>query len=290
MKEYVILTDATCDLSPELLDEMGIGVIPMEFEMGGEIFTHYPDARQMGLHEFYDRIRQGQMPKTTQINRSVYEKYFGEILSTGRDILYVCFSSGLSGTYQASRLVAEEMEKNYPGSRIVIVDSRAASVGEGMLALAAVQEKEKGLSIDEVASRLESLRDHVCHWFMVDDLNHLHRGGRVSAMTAFAGSALGIKPILRVDEKGELPLVHKVRGRKKGMEKLLEIMENTITDPENQTVYIVHADCPEDAKELRRLVKSKVHAKEYQTVCLGPIIGTHTGPGLLALIYFGTEK
>ncbi len=290
MKEYMILTDATCDLSPELLDEKEIGVIPMDFEMDGEIFTHYPDARQMGLHEFYDRIRQGQMPKTTQINRSVYEKYFEPILSSGRDILYVCFSSGLSGTYQAAQLVAQEMQEKYPVIRVVVVDSRAAAVGEGILALAAVQKKDEGIPIDEAAAQLEELRDHVCHWFMVEDLNHLHRGGRVSAMTAFAGSALGIKPILHVDDKGELPLVHKVRGRKKGMEKLIDIMEKTITNPEDQTVYIVHADCADDAKELRHMVKARVHAKEYRTVCLGPIIGTHTGPGLLALIYFGTQK
>lgn len=290
MKEYVILTDATCDLPPDLLDEMGIGVIPMEFEMNGEIFTHYPDARQMGLHEFYERIRQGQMPKTTQINRSEYEKYFESVLCTGRDVFYLCFSSGLSGTYQASLLVAEELKEKYPENRVVVADSRAAAIGEGILVLAAAQEKEKGRSIDSLAEWVTEYREHICHWFMVDDLNHLRRGGRISSVAALAGSALGIKPILHVDEKGELPLVYKVRGRKKGMEKLLEIMEKTIVNPEDQTIYIVHADCLEDAKELKQLVKSKVHAKNYRTVCLGPIIGTHTGPGLLALIYLGTQK
>ncbi len=290
MKEYKLMTDATCDLPASILEQMNIGVIPMEFEMAGEVYRHFPDGREMGFHEFYEKVREGEMPKTSQINRMTYFKYFEPILKEGKDILYIAFSSGLSGTYQASVLAAEELEEKYPERRVVCVDSRSASVGEGLLVYAAALQKNKGITVDALADWVVRNRGHVCHWFTVDDLNHLRRGGRISPVMAVAGSALGIKPVLRVDDEGNLVTAFKVRGRKKAMESILEQMEKTAINPKEQVVIIAHGDCKEDAKSLKQMVKSRFHVKDEIISYVGPIIGTHTGPGMLALVFFGTER
>lgn len=290
MRDYAILTDATCDLSPDILKELEIAVIPMEFEMGGKIYQQYPDAREMDLHTFYDRIREGEMPKTTQINSLTYYKYFEDALQQDKDVLYICFSSGLSGTYQAALLAAQDMMEKYPEQKVICVDSLCASVGEGLLAYLAAQQKRNGLSIEQLADWITENRFHICHWFMVDDLNHLRRGGRISSVAAIAGSALGIKPILHIDEEGKLIPIYKVRGRKKGMERLIACLEETIIPAETDMMFIVHGDCKEDAKELKQMIKSKMHGKDIQIEYVGPIIGAHTGPGILAVVYFGTKR
>lgn len=290
MRDYAILTDATCDLSPDILKELEIAVIPMEFEMGGKIYQQYPDAREMDLHTFYDRIREGEMPKTTQINSLTYYKYFEDAIQQDKDVLYICFSSGLSGTYQAALLAAQDMMEKYPEQKVICVDSLCASVGEGLLAYLAAQQKRNGLSIEQLADWITENRFHICHWFMVDDLNHLRRGGRISSVAAIAGSALGIKPILHIDEEGKLIPIYKVRGRKKGMERLIACLEETIIPAETDMMFIVHGDCKEDAKELKQMIKSKMHGKDIQIEYVGPIIGAHTGPGILAVVYFGTKR
>ncbi len=290
MREYQLVTDATCDLPASVLEQMNIGVIPMEFEMAGNVYNHYPDAREMDFHDFYEEIRCGRMPKTSQINRETYFRFFEPILKAGKDILYLVFSSGLSGTYQASVLAAEELEEKYPDQRIICVDSKSASIGEGLLVYAAAVQRDKGLSIDELADWLTRNRNHVCHWFTVDDLNHLRRGGRISSVAAVAGTALGIKPILKVDDEGHLVSAYKVRGRKKAMDTLVEKVEKTAINPKEQVIIIGHADCYEDAKTLKHLLKSKIRVKDTIISYIGPIIGTHTGPGMLALVFFGTER
>ena len=179
MKDYVIITDATADIPVEMLEELGIEVIPMDFEMGGRSYRHFPDGRDMDLHEFYDRMRAGQMSTTTQINCTMYNSYFEPVLKEGRDILYICFSSGLSGTYQAAQIAISDLAEKYPKNKVVCVDSRAATLGEGLLVISAVQKRREGTPLDELAHWVENSSFHVCHWFTVDDLNHLRRGGRI---------------------------------------------------------------------------------------------------------------
>ena len=222
--DYVIITDATCDLPVKMAENLGVIVIPMEFTMNGKIYTHYPDAHEMDFHTFYERTKNGEMSVTSQINGITYEKYFEPVLKAGKDILYIAFSSGLSGTYQASVIAVNELQKRYPRRKLFSVDSKAASVGEGMLVYAAVQKKDEGMDIDGLKTWVEQKRDHVCHWFTVDDLNHLKRGGRVSSVTAVVGTALGIKPVLHVDVEGNLIPVFNVRGSKKYLETLVESM------------------------------------------------------------------
>lgn len=290
MKDYVIITDATADIPVEMLEELGIEVIPMDFEMGGRSYRHFPDGRDMDLHEFYDRMRAGQMSTTTQINCTMYNSYFEPVLKDGKDILYICFSSGLSGTYQAAQIAISDLAEKYPKNKVVCVDSRAATLGEGLLVISAVQKRREGTPLDELAHWVENSSFHVCHWFTVDDLNHLRRGGRISAVSAVAGSALGIKPILHVDNAGCLVPVSKVRGRKNALNDLVNRMEKSCVCPKEQVAFIVHGDCLDDANYVADLIKERLHVKDIVINFVGPIIGTHTGPGIVGLIFFGTEK
>ncbi|MBW7573961.1 DegV family protein [Caproiciproducens faecalis] len=290
MNEYVIVSDATCDLPAALTEQLEIQVIPMEFTMSGKIYQHFPDAREMSFHTFYERTKNGEMSVTSQINSITYEKYFCPILEQGKDILYIAFSSNLSGTYQASRISAADLMERYSGRKIVCIDSKAASVGEGMLAYYAVQKKREGLSLEELVKWVELNRDRICHWFTVDDLNHLKRGGRVSAVSAVVGTALGIKPVLHVDKEGQLIPVANVRGRKKSLESLVDRMVQTCVHPEDQTIFIGHGDDMAAAEFLKTLVLEKFSVKEVIISDMGPVIGAHTGCGIAALFFIGTEK
>ena len=213
MKEqnYVILTDSTTDISQAIADEINVKVWPMQFELDGLAYRNFPDEREMKSDDFYDLMRSGKMPKTSQINVVDFCEYFSEYLEKGLDILYICFSSGLSGTYNNSLIAIEELKEKYPDRTVISVDSLAASMGEGLLVYLAAQQKNKGMGLQELAKWVEDNRLHLCHWFTVDDLHHLKRGGRVSAATAIVGSALNIKPVLHVDDEGHLINVSKVR-------------------------------------------------------------------------------
>lgn len=290
MNEFKIISDATCDLPVKIIEQYEIPVIPMQFTMSGTVYTHYPDAREMDFHTFYQRTKNGEMSVTSQINASVYQEYFEPFLKQGQDILYICFSSALSSTYQSSLIAAEELRSRYPERKIYCIDSKCASVGEGMLVYAAAKKKAEGMGVEELAAWTEKERDHACHWFTVDDLNHLKRGGRVSTVTAVVGTALGIKPILHVDANGELIPVANVRGRKKSLETLLDHMAATCVNPEEQTVFIGHGDDMEAAEYVRSLVLEKFKVKDVVITDMGPIIGAHTGCGIAALFFFGTVK
>lgn len=287
---YVIVTDVTADFPVDLAQKLNIDIIPMEFMIDGVAYHHYYDAREMSMKEFYQLEKQGKMPTTTQINQETYRKTFTPILKEGKDVLYICFSSGLSSTWQGSCLAARELEEKFPGRRVVSVDSRCASGGEGLLVLCAVRMWEAGASMEEVVSWIEENRDRVCHWVLVDDLKHLHRGGRLPAVAAVAGMALGIKPMIRVTEEGKLEPFGKVRGRKKGIETLMKKIEETCVDPENSIIWVVHTDCEEEAKEFCQDVENTYHPKEMYLSEIGPIIGAHTGPNVLAVVFLGTHK
>ncbi len=290
MKDYIIFTDSTSDLPLNIIKELGIKVIPMSFSLNDKNYVHYPDERELDIHEFYEKLRKGEKATTTQINIRNYMENFEPAVKDGKDILYISFSSGLSSTYNASLLVAEEMMRKYPECAIICVDSRAASLGEGLLVYTAAKKKEEGIGIVELRDWILSNRSHLCHWFTVDDLNHLKNGGRVTTMTAVVGTALNIKPVLHVDDEGHLIPVSRVRGRKKSLGMLVENMLEFCVNPEEQTIFIGHGDCLEDAKLLESLVRENFNVKEIIINNIGPIIGTHSGPGTIALFFYGIKK
>ena len=289
-QDFVIITDVTTDFTPDMAKKLGVDILPMEFMIDGVSYFHYPDGREMSMNAFYEQIKAGKMPTTTQINQTEYQKRFAPILEEGKDILYICFSSGLSSTWQSSCLAARELEEEFPGRRVCSVDSRCASAGEGLLVLYAVRMKEQGASMDEIAKWIEENRDKVCHWVLVDDLKHLHRGGRLPAVAAVAGIALGIKPIIHVTEEGKLEAIGKVRGRKKGVDYLLKKIEETCPNPQESIIWVVHTDCEPEAKDFCKTIKSMYHPKELYLSEIGPIIGAHTGPNVLAVVFLGTHK
>ena len=290
MKNYVIVTESTTDLTQDLVNELGITIIPMVFGFENESYLNFPDNREMDIHKFYERVKAGERSTTALINSKTFEEYFEPILKSGDDILYIGFSSGLSGTYNSSLIAAEELKQKYPDSKIVCIDTLAASMGEGLLVYHAVKLKQQGKNIEQVSQWLMDNRLKLNHWFTVDDLNHLRRGGRISAMTATIGSALNVKPILHVDNEGHLIPVHNVRGRKKSINALLEHMEELSINPQEQTIFISHANCLEDAENLANLVRKKLKIKKIILNFIGPVIGSHTGQGTIALFFIGKER
>lgn len=291
-KEYVIITDSTCDLTPALVEELDIVVIPMEFTMkDGEVYKNHPDGRELGFQEFYNRVRAGAQPKTNQINASTYMEVAAPYLRAGKDVVILAFSSALSGTYQSAVLAAEELRQEYPGRKIFAVDTLSASMGEGLLVYHAAKKREEGLSAPELVRWVEENRLRVCHWFTVDDLNHLKRGGRVSSAAALFGTILGIKPVMHVDDAGRLIPREKVRGRRQSLEALARHMEETIDPAEGeQVVFISHGDCAEEVQHLVDYIRAHVRVKEIQVGYIGPVIGAHSGPGTVALFYLGTTR
>ncbi len=287
MKNYVIVTDSTADLPDNIIEEYNLTVIPLSYSFENEADNH---DKQLGIKEFYERIKNGERATTTLINSKTFENCFASLIEEGNDILYFGFSSALSGTYGSSQIAREEVLEKYKDARIECIDTLAASLGEGLLVYYAAKMKQEGKSLDEVIQWVSDNKLHLCHWFTVDDLNHLKRGGRINAMTATIGTALGVKPILHVDNGGHLVPVTNVRGRKKSIQALVERMEATCTNPEGQSVFITHADCLEDAEYLSNLIKEKFNIKEVVINYIGPVIGSHTGQGALALFFLGTER
>ncbi len=289
-KDYAVITDSTADLSPELVRELDVEIIPLQFVIDDHTYLNYPDGRELSEKAFYQMLRQQKTATTVQVNASRFVEFFEPILQQGRDILYIAFSSGLSGTYHSSLMAREELQEKYPERRIYICDSLAASMGEGLLVYHAVMEKRKGKDISEVYQWVEDHKKNLCHWFTVDDLHHLKRGGRVSSATALVGTMLGIKPVLHVDDEGHLVNVDKVRGRRQSLQAMAEKMRQTCTHPENQMVFISHGDCLEDAQALADMVRERMQVKDIVIHYIGPVIGAHSGPGTVALFFLGIKR
>lgn len=291
MSEYVIITDSTTDLGPEILKDMDVRVLPLKYTIEDKTYDDNTDVIVMDTHEFYEKLRAGSMSKTTQLNADEFKAAFTEYLEEGKDILYIGFSTGLSGTFQSACIARDDIADKYPERKIVCVDSLAASMGEGLLVYEADKMHKAGKSIEEVEQWVIDNRDHMAHWFTVDDLNHLKRGGRVSAATAVVGTVLGIKPILHVDDEGHLTSVSKVRGRKASLDALVnKIGETASIDPAKQTMFISHGDCLEDAKYVAKQIKAKYKTKDIKIHYVGPVIGGHAGPGVVALFFFAEHK
>ena len=290
MAQYQIITDSTTDLSPALVEKMKVAVIPMTFTMDGKSYLNTPDEREMTSKDFYDRVRAGSMPTTSQVNGEALREFVEPYLKSGTDVLYLAFSSGLSGTYNAARLVFEELREEYPDRSVRVVDTLGASMGEGLMVYLACRERDKGLSLDEVAKWVEDNRLKLAHWFTVDDLHHLKRGGRVSGAAAFFGTMLAIKPVLHVDDEGHLIPMEKVRGRRASLDALVEHMAKTGVDNAHQTVFISHGDCEADVNYVADKIRARFGTKEIYTNPIGPVIGAHSGPGTVALFFLASTR
>jgi len=290
MRDYIIVTDATSDIPNEMANELNVKVVPMSFSLGEKNYNHYPDYRELDIKTFYDKQRAGQTSLTTQINVAVYLDFFEEIIKSDKDVLYISFSSALSSTYQSSVLATKELNEKYPDFKIITIDSKAATLGETLLVKLAAQKKSEGMNIEDLSKWVADNHLKVCHYFTVDDLNHLKRGGRMTAMTAFIGTALDIKPILHVNDEGKLIPLDKVRGRKKALKVLFNYLAELSENLEEQTVFIGHGDCIEDARYLESLIKEAYKVKEVIIHPIGPIIGSHTGPGAITLFFLGKHR
>lgn len=289
MEDFKIITDTTADLPESYIQENGLGIMVLPYIVDG---VSYGGEQKMEVREFYDRMRNGMMPTTSQVNPETAKAYLNSFLEESRQLLVLSFSSGLSGTCGNVNLAAREIMEERPDCRIVVVDTLCASLGEGLLVHKAVQLKKQGKSLEETAQWVEAHKENLVHVFTVDDLFHLHRGGRVSKATAIVGTLAGIKPLLHVDEQGHLTAVGKVRGRKKSLQSLVDMMEKQVGSwrDKNDCIFISHGDCAEDADYVKQLVEERFGRKDFLINEIGPTIGTHSGPGTVALFFMGDVR
>ncbi len=290
MSEYVIFTDMDSDMTQDMVDEWGVQVQPMRFTLDDKEYNNYPDGREMSVQDFYVRLRAGAKTSTSQTNTPEYAELFRTAMRQGKNALYIGFSSGLSGTVNAAALAKDELQEEFPERTLVVVDTLSASLGQALLVRQASIMQKQGKSMAEVANWLIENRKKACHWFTVDDLNFLKRGGRVSGGAALMGTMLNIKPVMRVNDEGKLEPVDRVRGRKNSLLRLVDEMAKTAEDPQNQKIFIAHADCEADAQFVANEVKSRFGAKDVTVTYIGPVVGGHAGPGTLALFYMGSAR
>ena len=290
MSEYVIVTDSAADLSDEMVKELGVEVLPLSFLVGDKSYHNYPDNREMDPRQFYRHLREGGMATTSAVNVSQYTACLEPLLQAGKDVLVLAFSSGLSTTYQSSVIAVNDLKEQYPDRKIFTVDTLCASLGQGLLVWYAAQKKKAGASIEEARDWGENNKLHLCHWFTVDDLHFLKRGGRISAATAVVGTMLSIKPVLHVDNEGHLINMAKARGRSGSLKALVDHMAQTATHPEDQVVFISHGDCLEDARKVGDMIQQRLGVRKVMYNTIGPVIGAHAGPGTVAPFFLGTER
>lgn len=288
--EYAIYIDVSVDTEPEVIQENDIRLVPMSYTIGGEQRTCTQLESDETLHAFYDQLRNGADSGTSQITPTYYEETFAEEIKEGRGILYISLSSGLSNTYSSSMVAISNLKEEYDEVHVETVDSLAATGGMGLLLELAIRNRKEGMSLEDNAKNLREHALETTHWFMVDDLMFLKRGGRVSAATAVVGTALNVKPVLKIDDKGKLVTVSKQRGRNKTIKHLVELYMDSRASDQCQDVMIIHGDCREDAEKLKTLVEEANPEARVRIHMLSPIIGAHTGPGMLAVILWGNRN
>lgn len=286
MNEYVIFTDSSCDVSPEILAEWGVESLSLTFRFS-DSDREYNNG-DMDVADFYQKMRDGGVAKTSAINTQSFKEAFEKILADGRDVLYIGFSSGLSTTYNSAAVAAQMLRDEFPERTMITVDSLAASAGLGLLVRLAAEKRAQGAPIDELASYVESLKLRICHWFTVEDLVYLKRGGRVSPTAALVGNMLGIKPVLHVDDAGHLVNVTKIRGRKPSVVALAD-KYTELSDPDFKRIFISHGDCIEDAEYLASRIEAEHGVKAEIITYVGSVIGAHSGPGTLALFFVSRD-
>ena len=284
---YRIVTDSCCDFPADMYGELNLTMVPLTVLFKGQVYENFTDD---SLKTVYDGLRAGESATTSAVNPETWSAYMEPILRDGEDILVLTFSSGLSATCQNAVIAAEELKEKYPQRQIRVVDTLAASLGQGLFVWYACKKRDEGLSLDELTAWCEENRFHLCHWFTVDDLMYLKRGGRISAATALMGTMLNIKPVLHVDNEGHLINKGKVRGRKASIDALVKKAEELGGAYDNSTMFICHGDCRQDAEYLASLVKEKFGVKEVLIGYTGAVIGAHSGPGTLALFFMGEHR
>ena len=284
---YRIITDTCCDLWPELYKELDVDVISLAVSFQGQEISSYTED---WLKEFYHGLAAGKAGQTSAVNPEGWKQVIEPVLTAGQDALVLAFSSGLSTTYQSAVIAAEELCSEYPQRTVRVVDTLCASMGQGLLVWYACRKRNEGMSLDALADWCEEKKMHLCHWFTVDDLMDLRRGGRVSAATALVGTMLQIKPVMHVDDEGHLVKTGTARGRKNAIDALAKKLGETGLPGENDTVFISHGNCPEDAQYLAQKVKQQYGVKNVITYYIGAVIGSHSGPGTLALFFLGDKR
>ena len=289
MRYYTIVTDSSCDLPAPLLEKMGIRVVPLAVNLDGKTYFNYPDGRAIGFEEYYAQLRSGKQATTSAVNMSLFRTVMEAELIAGHDVLYLGFSSGFSGTFNAGAMAARELQEEYPEFELIAVDTLCACMGQGLLVYLAALEKAGGKSMHEVRDFVEAQKLHICHWYTVDDLQHLKRGGRIGGTTARLGTMLNIKPVMNMDNEGKLAAVSKARGRAAALRALVDKMGEQAIEPEKQTVFIAHADCYDDAHKVAEMVHERFGSKSLINY-IGPVIGAHAGPGTVALFFVGKER
>lgn len=287
---FAIVTDSSSNLPDERIIEYGLHILTLSYHVGDKEFISYVPGKKTDLATFYALLRRKETVTTSLVSPTVSVEIFEKLLRDGQDILYIGFSSGLSGTYQVASNTLADLAERYPERKCLSVDTLAASLGEGLLVHYAVQLRDTGKSIEEVYDWLMANRLHMAHWFTVDDLFFLKRGGRLSASTALLGTLLGIKPVMHMDNEGHLIPMEKVRGRRTAIEQLCKKMEETAIEPAGQTVFISHGDCIEDAEYLAGLIRERMGVKDILINYVDAVIGAHSGPGTLALFFMATQR
>ncbi len=287
MANFQIITDSGSDLPIEMQRKLNIEVARLTLNFRGR---ELEDSVDSGMKELYDALRAGEEAKTSAVNPDAWQKIMEPVLQQEKDILVLAFSSGLSTTYQSAVIASGELLEKFPQRKIRVVDTRAASLGQGLLIWYACKKRDQGMELDQIADWAEENKLHLCHWFTVDDLMYLKRGGRISAATAIVGTVLGIKPVLHMDDEGHLINMSKARGRKASIAALAEKIGQLGLPGENKTVFICHGDCLEDAKYLEKLVREKYGVEEVFIGYTGAVIGSHSGPGTLALFFLGKNR
>lgn len=286
---YWIVTDSAIDMSKAWIDQQTqFRVLDLAYLMDGKVYI--PDGTDDSTRAIYDAMRSGKMLTTSQVTPDAWENCFRTLLDTGDDVLVIAFSSGLSGTCQAAIIAAEEVRAEYPERKLMVLDSLQASAGEGLMVHYALENRDKGMSIDDNFMWLQQNVQNFIAWFTVNDLMHLHRGGRVSAASAIVGSLVRIKPIMRVDEKGKLAVYEKCPGRKRSIRVLAERIKADIVHPEEQVITISHGDCYDEAAQLAEMIRSELPVKEVRISYVGSVIGAHTGPGVIAVFCMGKSR
>lgn len=287
MRDYIITVNSTVDTGKEWLEERNVPVIPLKYTIDGQEYT---DMYGLSDKEFFQKLREGKMSVTSQINPEEAKEMLEPYVKEGKDVLHLAFSSALSGTCNSMKIAAEELQEEYPEAKVIVVDTLCACMGEAMLLYYALKQKEAGKTIEEVAQWAEENKRHVCHNVTVDDLFYLHRGGRVSKTAAVLGTMVKVKPIIHMDDNGALQVIGKERGRKKSLHKIVDMAVERSEGWDNEIIMITHGDCLEDAEYVAKLVREKMGVENVFIHNIGTVIGSHTGPGVVATFCMGNKR